>query len=224
MLNLRKTIDPHKGDQIIYSGSDIENAKYALILIHGRGTSAESIIPLAEELKLKDTIVIAPQANEFTWYPYRFIEQREKNEPGITSGFALIDSIISSLNEKGVKTENIFLLGFSQGACLSLDYSARNPKKYGGIFILSGGLIGEVLNKNDYDGDFEKTPVFLGCSDNDFHIPESRVHDSADLIEKMNADVIKRIFPGMGHRISIDEIEVINEILLEHISEKVDNF
>jgi predicted esterase len=222
MLNLNNTVDPHKGDDIIYAGAEINEAKHALILVHGRGAAAQSIIPLADELILKDTIVIAPQASQFTWYPYRFIEKRERNEPGISSGLKLIQSIIDSLIENNITPENIFILGFSQGACLTLDFAARNPKKYAGIFILSGGLIGEELDENEYQGNLERTPVFLGCSNNDFHIPESRVHESGEILKKMNAEVTKRIFPDMGHRISMEEIKIVNDILERHNFNQVD--
>ena len=223
MLELNNTIEPHVGDKILYTGVNLENAKNALILIHGRGSNAESILPLADELNLEDTIIIAPQADQFTWYPYRFIEKRERNEPGISSGLALIDSIISSLNESGISTDNIFLLGFSQGACLTLDYAARNPKRYAGIFALSGGLIGERLNLDDYSGNLEGTPLFLGCSDNDFHIPEERVHESGKIFEELSADVTKKIYQNMGHTISYDEINEINTIISRHLNEGIKN-
>ena len=221
MLKLNNVLEPHVGDKILYSGVDLENAKNAMILIHGRGSNAESILPLANELKLEDTIVAAPQANQFTWYPYRFIEKREVNEPGISSGLALIDSIISSLNDSGISSDNIFLLGFSQGACLTLDYAARNPKKYAGIFALSGGLIGEKLNWNDYSGNLERTPIFLGCSDNDFHIPEERVHESGKIFNELSAEVTKKIYNNMGHTISYDEIVEINSIISKHQNENI---
>ena len=223
MLKLNNVLEPHSGDKILYTGVDLENAKTALILIHGRGSNAESILPLANELNLDDTIVIAPQADQFTWYPYRFIEKRERNEPGISSGLALIDSIIYSLNDSGISTDNIFLLGFSQGACLILDYAARNPKKYAGIFALSGGLIGEKLNWNDYSGNLEKTPVFLGCSDNDFHIPEERVHESGKIFNELSSDVTIKIYNNMGHTISYAEIEEMNTIISKHINESIKN-
>lgn len=213
MLQLSNTIKPHTGEDIQYSGVELDRAKHAMIMIHGRGASAESILSLADELQLKDTVVIAPQAEDFTWYPYRFIEPREKNEPGISSGLALIDSIKNALNENGISNEKIYLLGFSQGACLTIDYAARNPDRYGGVFVLSGGLIGDKLNENDYSGDLKQTPVFFGCSDNDFHIPEVRVHQSADILKKLNADVTKKIYPGMGHTVNMDEIKIINQII-----------
>ncbi len=213
MLSLNNLIEPHLGNEILYGGEKLEDAKFAMILIHGRGGTASSMMSLVDELNLKDTIVIAPQADNFTWYPYRFIEKREVNEPGISSGLKLIDSIIGELNERGISTENIFLLGFSQGACLTLDYAARHPRKYAGVFVLSGGLIGDKLNSNDYGGSLDRTPVFFGCSDNDFHIPETRVHESAEIMKNLNADVEVRIYKNMGHTINRDEIEIIKKMI-----------
>lgn len=213
MLKLDNLISPHFGENIIYSGSDIKNAKNAIILVHGRGGTAESMLGLTDELNLVDTIIIAPQADDFTWYPYRFIEKREMNEPGISSGLQLIDSIKKSLNQNEIKSENIFLLGFSQGACLVLDYAARNPEKYGGVFALSGGLIGDILNKNDYYGDLQSTSIFLGCSNIDSHIPEVRVHESAEILKSLKANVTVKIYENMGHTINQDEINNVNEIL-----------
>lgn len=215
MLKLNNTIEPHKGERILYSGSDLESAKRAMILIHGRGATAESILSLSNEFNLDDIIFIAPQARDFAWYPYRFIEARAKNEPGITSGLTLINSIIAPLNESGIENYSISLLGFSQGACLTIDYALRYPKKYAGVFVLSGGLIGDVINPNDYKGDLENTPIFFGCSNIDFHIPEVRVNESAEITKSLNADVTVKIYENMGHTINEDEIEIINSILLK---------
>lgn len=215
MLKLNNTIEPHKGERILYSGSDLESAKRAMILIHGRGATAESILSLSNEFNLEDTIFVAPQARDCAWYPYRFIEARAKNEPGITSGLTLINSIIAALNESGIENNSISLLGFSQGACLTIDYALRYPKKYAGVFVLSGGLIGDVINPNDYKGDLENTPIFFGCSNIDFHIPEVRVNESAEITKSLNADVTVKIYENMGHTINEDEIEIINSILLK---------
>lgn len=215
MLKLNNTIEPHKGKRILYSGSDLDSAKRAMIMIHGRGATAESILSLSNEFNLEDTIFVAPQARDFAWYPYRFIEARAKNEPGITSGLTLINSIIAALNESGIENNSISLLGFSQGACLTIDYALRYPKKYAGVFVLSGGLIGDVINPNDYKGDLENTPIFFGCSNIDFHIPEVRVNESAEITKSLNADVTVKIYENMGHTINEDEIEIINSILLK---------
>lgn len=212
VLKLDNLIPPHNSGKILYSGSEVNKADSAFIMIHGRGSNAESIIGLWNELDLTKTLVIAPQADSSFWYPYRFIEPREKNQHGITSAFKLLDSIIDSLNDEGIPNEKVFLLGFSQGACLALDYAIRHPKKYGGVFALSGGLIGDALNSEEYSGNFERTPVFVGCSTNDFHIPEQRVHDTAEIFEKVNADVTKKLYENMGHTIIQDEIDIIDSI------------
>lgn len=213
MLELKKVIPPHLGNKILFAGNDFSKASKALIMIHGRGSNAESILSLSQEIPNEDVIFIAPEANEFRWYPYRFIDKRENNEPGISSGLVLIDSIISSLIDTGFTSTNIFLMGFSQGACLVLDYAARYPQRLGGVIALSGGLIGDFLNPNDYKGNLEKTPIFIGCSTNDFHIPEVRVHESAEIFTNLNAEVTKKLYPGMGHTINSDEISIINSIL-----------
>jgi phospholipase/carboxylesterase len=160
---------------------------------------------------------VIPQAADFTWYPYRFIESRAANEPGLTSGLHLIDTLVNAVIDNGLNREKVYLLGFSQGACLAADYVARNPAAYGGLFVLSGGLIGKQINLADYCGDLDNTPVFLGCSDSDFHIPESRVHETASIFEQLNADVTKRIYAGMGHTVNQDELDFINLVLGQSI-------
>ncbi|MCF8242614.1 MAG: dienelactone hydrolase family protein [Melioribacteraceae bacterium] len=213
MLKLNDTIKPHTGDEIYTRGADLINAESAMIMLHGRGGSSQSMIDLSHEFNSDNMIFIAPQADNFTWYPYRFIEEREVNQPGIKSGMILIDKIIDSLVLNGIVHTKIYLLGFSQGACLALDYAARNPKGYGGVFVLSGGLIGKSVTASEYIGDMERTPVFFGCSDNDFHIPESRITESAEILKSLNADVTKRIYRNLGHTINQDEIDFINEII-----------
>jgi phospholipase/carboxylesterase len=156
---------------------------------------------------------IIPQASDLTWYPNRFIDKRDANEPGISSGLTLINSIFQGILHSGISSEHIHLLGFSQGACLALDYAARFPSRFGGVFALSGGLIGQKIDINDYQGDLKKTPVFLGCSDEDFHIPVERIHKSALIFENLNAAVTKRIYPNMGHTINQDELHFVKQIL-----------
>ena len=214
MLKLENTIRPHSAEKILTGGAELQSAEKAMIMIHGRGADASSILELSSQLRGDSIAFIAPQAEGFTWYPYRFIEKREANEPGISSGLALIDSIITALNKHRIARKDIFLLGFSQGACLAVDYAARNPDKYAGIFCLSGGLIGEKIEAADYTGDMQQTPVFLGCSENDFHIPEARVHESAEIFKSLNAKVTKKLYPNLGHTINRDEIDIINQILL----------
>jgi phospholipase/carboxylesterase len=215
MLQLDKTIRPHQGQTIFYSGTSIENADSAMILLHGRGANAASMKFLISEFESDCLMYIIPEATNFTWYPYRFIEKREANEPDIRSGLLLIDSIVNALNKRNIPKQNTFILGFSQGACLAVDYAARYPARFAGVFALSGGLIGDTIKQSDYDGNLKQTPVFFGCSDTDFHIPKERVDESAQIFEILNADVTKRIYPKMGHTINRDELNFINEVMSE---------
>ena len=171
------------------------------------------MVNMASEIYMENMMYVIPQATNYTWYPHRFIEKREMNEPGISSGLTLLKSIIDALIEKNIRQEDIYLLGFSQGACLVTDFVARYSGKYGGMFALSGGLIGDKVSQNDYQGNLLKTPVFFGCSDNDLHIPEQRIHESAEIFEGLNADVTKKIYPNMGHTINTDEIRYINDVI-----------
>lgn len=207
--------DIHKETEIQYKGVPVKSAERAVIMLHGRGSDAEDILELTDEIWLPDTCYIAPQAEGNEWYPYSFISPIMKNEPALSSAFKKLNFIFDEINESNIEDGNVYLLGFSQGACLGLEYSTRNAKKYGGIFALSGGLIGKVIDRSNYKGDFESTPIFLGCSDTDPHIPLSRVNESANVLTDMNGSVTKRIYPGMGHTIINDEITFINEILMK---------
>ncbi len=204
----------HKNQPVLTAGKAIDQSSAAMIMIHGRGASAENILGLSQEFATQDMAFVAPQAAYHTWYPYSFLAPIEQNEPGISSGLATIKHLLRNLNERGIPTERIGLLGFSQGACLSLEYAARNPQRYGGIIALSGGVIGPLgMNRHD-EGDMNQTSVFLGCSDVDAHIPLERVQESTQIFQSLNADVTERIYPGMGHTINQDEINYINELLL----------
>jgi len=205
--------DPHKDTPVLFSGEASAKAKAAVIMMHGRGSDAEEILTLAEELPSEGFIFAAPQANNNTWYPYSFLYPIEQNEPGITSGLKKIESVILELNEKGIPSEKIMLLGFSQGACLTLEFSARNPARYGGIIGLSGGLIGQKIIDEKYSGNLDHTPVFLGCSDVDPHIPLDRVSHSAEIFIKLKGNVEKRIYKNMPHTINKDEISYITGLM-----------
>jgi len=204
---------PHQKTQRATAGADADKAPGAVIFIHGRGASANSILPLSRDLDATDFHLVAPQANGNTWYPYSFLMPTEKNEPGLSSGLQAIADIITDLESKGVSKEQIILCGFSQGACLASEYVARHPARYGGLIAFSGGLIGDSVSSENYSGSLEGTPYFIGCSDIDAHIPVQRVHDSADVMEKLGADVNKKIYPGMGHTIIADEIEHAKKII-----------
>jgi predicted esterase len=205
--------DPHAGQPVLALGPAPRNARLALILVHGRGASAEDILGLAQELQLPDVACLAPQAWGHAWYPYSFLSPIPRNEPGISSGLGVIAQLIGGLGEDGVSPERIGLLGFSQGACLSLEFAARHPRRYAGVFGLSGGLIGPPGTPRDYPGSCDGTPIFLGCSDIDPHIPLDRVHETAAVFRRMGASVDERIYPGMGHTVSRDELEAVKTML-----------
>jgi predicted esterase len=205
--------DPHAGQPVLTEGPRPADARLTLILVHGRGAAAENILPLAGELRLDDVAYVAPQAADRTWYPYSFLAPIPQNEPWLSSALGVLARVIEDLGRQGVGAARIGMLGFSQGACLSLEYAARHATRYAGVFGLSGGLIGPLGTSRDYAGSFEGTPVFLGCSDVDPHIPLERVRESAEAFRRMRADVDEHIYPGMGHTVNADEIEAVSRIL-----------
>jgi predicted esterase len=189
------------------------DARLAMLVVHGRGASAQDILALARELRLDDVAYVAPEAGGHTWYPYSFLAPIDQNEPGISSALRVLSGLVDGLVNQGIDTHRIGLLGFSQGACLALEFAARHAARYAGVFALSGGLIGPPGTPRNYSGAFDGTPVFLGCSDIDPHIPLERVRESAEVFRQMNANVDERIYPRMGHTVNADEIRVIQEIL-----------
>jgi phospholipase/carboxylesterase len=168
---------------------------------------------MADEFHQHGVAYLAPQAARNTWYPNAFTAPVESNEPGRSSGLRVVEDAVTEATDAGVPIERVMVLGFSQGACLASEYVARNPRQYGGLAVLSGGLIGETVDPDDYDGDLEGTPVFLGCSDVDPHIPEERVHESATIFEQLNGDVTKHLYERMGHGINQDEIDRVSTIV-----------
>jgi predicted esterase len=203
----------HQGQPVLRAGVPLEQAKAAMIMVHGRGASAYDILGIAGELALDNFIYLAPQAAGNTWYPNRFVESLESNEPFLSSALATVGDLVSYVEQHGIPTEKIMLLGFSQGACLALEYAARNAKRYGGVVALSGGLIGPDGTPRDYAGSLSGTPVFLGCSNVDFHIPEYRVHESAEVMRKLGGAVTEKIYPNMGHTVNADEIKSVQEMM-----------
>lgn len=199
--------------QVIAQGKSLSEAKKALILLHGRGASAEDILTLASYLQVEDFALLAPQATNHTWYPYSFMAPREANEPWLSSALDLIKNIFNDVIKAGIPAENIYLGGFSQGACLTLEFAARNAQKMGGIVAFSGGLIGQEIDKSNYQSDFNQTPIFIGCSDIDPHIPKSRVEESGRVLKSLNANVTVKIYPNMAHTINEDELEVVNKYI-----------
>ena len=211
---------PHQGQGSSKGGPDLKNAKAAMIMVHGRGASAESIVGLANEFDHKDQITfLAPQAKGSTWYPYSFLAPTDQNQPGLNSGLQAIFDLVQKAENEGFKKENIFILGFSQGACLATEFVARHPGKYAGVIALSGGLIGDTVNPNNYSGELNQTPVFLGCSDIDPHIPKERVDETEEVFSKLGASVTKKIYPGMGHLVNEDEIKNINTLITKVLAE-----
>lgn len=200
--------DPHRAAQVFGMGAPIDQARAALILLHGRGSNAHDILSLAEGLSLANVAVLAPNAVGHTWYPQRFVRPVAENEPYLSSALGLIRALIERLNQAGIPTDKIIVGGFSQGACLASEYVARNPTRYGGLAVFSGGLIGESVARDNYPatGTLAGTPVFVGCSDVDFHIPVGRVHETSAMLRDLGGAVTERIYPNMGHTINDDEL------------------
>jgi phospholipase/carboxylesterase len=204
---------PHQGQPIVAAGRPLSEATAAMVMVHGRGATAESILELARELEAPDLAYLAPQAAGYTWYPYSFLAPMHANEPGLSSGLARIGEVLAYLTDAGIPPERTILLGFSQGACLTLELAARNTRRYGGIAGLSGGLIGPPGTPRNYEGSLAGTPVFLGCSDRDPHIPRERVDETAEVLRGLGAEVSERIYPAMGHTVNEDELEFVRRMV-----------
>lgn len=200
----------HEDQEVMTTGQSLEDAERAVIMIHGRGASAGSVLRLSENLP--DAAYLAPQAANRTWYPQSFMEPKERNQPHLNSALEKIDSIIEQV-EEFLPKEKIVLLGFSQGACLTSEYSAQNPEKYGGLIIFSGGLIGDEIGA--FEGDLEETQIFIGCSENDPHIPLERVEQTEKVFNDLKGDVKKTIYEGKQHTINQDEISKASKIVEE---------
>jgi len=207
------TNDPHNGQPLLRRGPDAAAARVAVILVHGRGGSAAGMLDLAAEIGGDDIAYLAPQAAGSTWYPYSFLAPMAQNEPALSSGLNVLERLVSSLEGQKVASDRIGLLGFSQGACLTLEFAARHPRRYAAIVGFSGGVIGPPGTPRNYPGAFDGAQLFLGCSDIDPHIPLERVHESAAVFKRMGARVDERIYPGMGHTISADEIAAARALL-----------
>ncbi|WP_246985443.1 alpha/beta hydrolase [Halorientalis marina] len=206
---------PHQDQQLVTGGTDLADATAALVLAHGRGATARSIAQTGLEFHHEGVAILAPQAARNTWYPNPFTAPVEQNEPGRTSGLQAIGDAIETATDADIPTERVVVGGFSQGACLASEYVARNPTRYGGLVALSGGLIGESIDRDDYAGDLERTPAFFGCSDVDPHIPAERVNESVAVLEDLNAGVEKRLYEGMGHGINRDEVEYVSGLVAD---------
>lgn len=207
--------DVHAEQPVYHSGTALESAQAALIMIHGRGASAYDILTLAPHVAHDGMAFLAPEAAGNTWYPNSFLMPRAQNEPYLSSALAKIDAIVGELERRGFSAKQIALCGFSQGACLASEYVATHPRRYGGLIVFSGGLIGPLDAPLEYSGDLAQTPVFVGCSDVDPHIPLRRVEETAEILEKMGARVTKRIYPGMEHTVNEEELTLARELLAE---------
>ncbi len=198
---------------VLLKGKKLGEAEKVLVMIHGRGANADDILSLASFLNVKDYTLLAPQATSNTWYPYSFLAPPFNNEPWLSSALDVLSDIVDDINEAGINNENIYFLGFSQGACLTLEFVTRNAGRFGGVAAFTGGLIGDKIYENNYSGDFDQTPIFIGTSDPDPHVPVARVNESAEVLRKMNADVTVKVYSNMGHTISDDEIEAVNNTI-----------
>jgi predicted esterase len=204
---------PHQGQPVRQAGEPLTRASTAVVMVHGRGGTADNILALSDELTMPGFAYFAPQAAGNTWYPFSFLSPIEQNEPGISSGLAAISDVLATIGRAGIPPERTMLLGFSQGACLSLEFTARAARRWGGVAGLSGGLIGPDGTSRDYAGSLEGTPIFLGCSDVDPHIPAPRVIETAAVLRRLGGDVDMRFYPGMGHTINEEELEAVRGIM-----------
>lgn len=205
--------DPHGGIPPLQRGPAPKAARLTLVLIHGRGGSADDMMGLALELGVEDVARWALQAAGGSWYPFSFLAPLEHNQPGLRSGLGVLASLVSELEGMGVPSRRVAILGFSQGACLALEFVARNPRRYAAVVGLSGGLIGPPGVRRDYPGSLDGTPVFLGCSDMDPHIPLVRVRETAETLRRMGASVDERVYPRMGHTVNEDEMEAVRGLI-----------
>ncbi|PAU85590.1 phospholipase [Halorubrum salipaludis] len=220
--------DPHADEPLVTAGAAVEAADAAVVLVHGRGATARSIVEFGEQIAGDgDVAIFAPQAAANTWYPNSFLAPVADNEPGRSSGLRAVGRAVEAATDAGIPTERVLVGGFSQGACLASEFVARNPTRYGGLAVLSGGLIGESIDRDDYvshaaaavDGEaadaLAGTPAFLGCSDVDPHIPEERVHETTEVLEALGGDVDERIYEGMGHGINEEETDAVSAMVAD---------
>lgn len=207
-------MDPHGDEPTVDQGEPLGKAP-VLIMVHGRGASPQSILDLVPRLGRSGWTYLAPTAAGRVWYPYSFMADRTQNEPGLSSGLDVLRALLQRVMRAGVPPARVVLLGFSQGACLVAEFALQNPRRYGGIIVLSGGLIGPPGSIAETQGSFKGTPVFLGCSDVDPHVPRSRVDESARIFTKMGAITTCRIYPDLGHIVVDDEIAFAQAVMQE---------
>lgn len=203
----------HHFNNIIAEGQPLELAEKVLIMLHGRGADAADILSMAPNFNVKEFTLLAPTATNNTWYPQSFLSPPSLNEPWLSAGLDLLKEMVKEINEKGIAAENIYFLGFSQGACLTLEFVCRNAQKFGGIVAFTGGLIGDKIYTENYSGDFKGTPIFIGSSNPDMHVPVERVKATTSILTTMNAVVTEKIYPNMGHTVNQDEIDTANKLI-----------
>lgn len=201
----------------ITAGTPVKDAGAALIMIHGRGGTAQNIIGLAGDLNLKNTTIYAPQAANNSWYPYSFMAPDAQNQPALDSALEVIGDLVKQIVADGVPEEKIYFLGFSQGACLTLEYVSRNAKQYGGAVAFTGGLVGEELSLKNYKGDFKGTPVLVTTGDPDPHVPLTRVEESVGVMKTLNAAVTIKVYKGRPHTITQQEIDLANQLVFDNM-------
>lgn len=205
--------DIHTTEDVITSGAAEKEASKAVIALHGRGANANDILEFMDSLSIPTLHIKAPQATDRTWYPYAFMEPKEKNSPHLDSALSVIDDLVKDLENSGFKRRDIYILGFSQGACLTLEYVSGNGNGLGGVFALSGALIGSDNEIENHSSDLEGLQIFIGCGDRDHHIPVERIETSRSILDSLNANVEARIYPNMGHMINMDEVDYIKDKL-----------
>jgi predicted esterase len=205
--------DPHAGQPVLRSGPTPKDARLVAILLHGRGASAEDILGLAHQFSASDIAYLAPQAAGSTWYPYSFRAPLAQNEPWLGSALRVVAGLVEDLSQQGIPADRLVVMGFSQGACLTLEFAARHARRYAAVVAFTGGLIGPPATPRDYGGDFAGTPVFIGSSDVDPHVPLERVRESTAVFRQLGAAVDERIYPRMGHTINADELAAVDALL-----------
>jgi len=199
--------------EVVTGGKPLTATGKALIMIHGRGATAHSILSLSEHLNVPDFSLFAPQATQHSWYPYSFMAPVAQNQPALDSALEQLTNLVQHIQEQGVSSKNIYLLGFSQGACLTAEFATRNARQFGGLLIFTGGLIGPQIDLSNYTGDFAGTPVFISSGDPDPHVPLSRVAETAKIMAEKGAVVTEKIYKGRPHTILPEEINLAKEIL-----------
>ena len=204
---------PHRGQPVRVAGQPLQRARAAMLMLHGRGARAEDILSLADQFAQPEFAYLAPQAAQNTWYPNRFLAPIAENEPWLSSALEFVEDALKQITASGIPHERTILLGFSQGACLTLEFAARHARRYAAVVGLSGALIGPDDTPRDYQGSLAGTPFFLGCSDVDFHVPKERVDQTAEVLRKLGGDVTEQLYPNMDHTVNQDEIDFVRGMM-----------